>query len=230
MTDLRGVLFDFSGTLFRLEGDPSWFAGYTGPGGVPIEGEHQAELMRRMTAPMGLPVPMEPDMEADWHQRDLDPAKHRRVYHYVLETSGVVDAEQRERLYLRVSDPDCWTVYPDTAKALSALKAGGLRIGVLSNIAYDIRPAFEREGIDDLVDAFLLSFEVGAAKPSPAIFEAGLAALGTPAAATLMVGDSEEADGGCRALGMPFALVDPAPVTQRPDGLLTALRDAGVEV
>ncbi|MDF0531760.1 HAD family hydrolase [Tsukamurella sp. 8F] len=224
----KAVLFDFSGTLFRLEEDESWFAGYTDADGAPIEGESQAELMRRMTAPMGLPVPMDPDMEADWHQRDLDPVKHRRVYHHVLASSGIADPDQRTRLYGRIANPDCWTVYPDTADALRLLHGKGIRIGVLSNIAYDIRPAFVREGIDGLVDAYLLSFEVGAMKPSEDIFAAGVAALGAPAEQTLMVGDSEEADGGCRALGMPFVLVDPVPTAQRPDGLLTALRHAGI--
>ena len=43
-----------------------------------------------------------------------------------------------------------------------------------------------------------------------------------------MVGDSEEADGGARALGCAFALVDPLPTAQRPDGLLAALRTHGI--
>lgn len=43
-----------------------------------------------------------------------------------------------------------------------------------------------------------------------------------------MIGDSEEADGGARAVGCRFALVDPLPTAQRPDGLITALRSAGI--
>jgi FMN phosphatase YigB (HAD superfamily) len=45
-----------------------------------------------------------------------------------------------------------------------------------------------------------------------------------------MVGDSDEADGGARALGCGFILVDPLPTVQRRDGLKTALTDIGVEV
>ena len=44
-----------------------------------------------------------------------------------------------------------------------------------------------------------------------------------------MVGDSEEADGGATAIGCRFALVDPLPTDQRPDGLMPALGAAGVE-
>jgi FMN phosphatase YigB (HAD superfamily) len=40
-----------------------------------------------------------------------------------------------------------------------------------------------------------------------------------------MVGDSEEADGAARALGCAFALVDPLPTADRPDGLVEALAE-----
>jgi FMN phosphatase YigB (HAD superfamily) len=44
----------------------------------------------------------------------------------------------------------------------------------------------------------------------------------------LMVGDSEEADGGARAVGCAFTLVDPLPTDERPDGLIKALSAAGL--
>ncbi|MER6873126.1 HAD family hydrolase, partial [Amycolatopsis sp. NPDC000673] len=37
-----------------------------------------------------------------------------------------------------------------------------------------------------------------------------------------------EADGGARALGCQFALVDPLPTAERPDALLGVLREHGV--
>lgn len=230
MSTPRGVLFDFSGTLFRLEENDGWFDGLAGDDGGAIEGAARAELMRRMTAPMGLPVPMTGDLLAAWHARDLDPALHRRVYHHVLEQSGLTDPVHREAFYSRVTDPDHWVVYPDTAAVFRALRAAGLRIGVLSNIAYDIRPAFEREGIADLVDSFTLSFEVGHAKPDPAVFEIAARGLGIEPGSLLMVGDSIEADGAATGLGCAFALVDPVPVADRPDGLWSAVRAAGVPV
>lgn len=91
-----------------------------------------------------------------------------------------------------------------------------------------MRPAFGAIGAADHVDEFVLSFEVGAVKPDPAIFTAALDRLGVAAADALMVGDSEEADGGARALGCRFALVDPLPTVERPDGLITALQDVGI--
>ena len=60
----------------------------------------------------------------------------------------------------------------------------------------------------------MLSFEVGAVKPDAAIFEAALTRLGVDAAHAVMVGDSEEADGGARAVGCGFILVDPLPTVR----------------
>jgi histidinol phosphatase-like enzyme len=48
-------------------------------------------------------------------------------------------------------------------------------------------------------DDYVLSFEVGVVKPNHEIFEIALNRLGVDAADTVMVGDSEEADGAARA-------------------------------
>ena len=95
----------------------------------------------------------------------------------------------------------------------------GIKTAVVSNIAFDLRPAFEAIGAAGFVDEFVLSFEVGAVKPDPASSRPRWTRLGVDAAHAVMVGDSDEADGGARALGCGFVLVDPLPTAQRPDGL-----------
>jgi HAD superfamily hydrolase (TIGR01509 family) len=113
---------------------------------------------------------------------------------------------------------------------LASLHRQGIKTAVVSNIAFDLRPAFASIGASDHVDEFVLSFEVGAVKPNPEIFQTALRRLGVPAADALMVGDSDEADGGAVAVGARFALVDPLPTDQRPDGLIRALRAEGIAV
>jgi HAD superfamily hydrolase (TIGR01493 family) len=225
---IRAVLFDFSGTLFRLEQDETWLADLTDDAGDPLDLEAQTELMRRMTAPVGQVVDLTDEYQHAWHARDLDPQLHEKVYLEVLRQSGVPQVEQAKALYDRLVDPSQWTPYPDTEAALKAAAGKGLAVGVVSNIAFDIRPAFAARGLDTCVDEFALSFEVGAIKPDPALFRTALDRLGVPPADALMVGDSEEADGGARELGCAFALVEPLPTAERPDGLLTALREHGV--
>ncbi|MBI3225618.1 MAG: HAD-IA family hydrolase [Mycolicibacterium cosmeticum] len=221
MTHLRAVLFDYSGTLFRLQEDDSWFAGITVDEKA-VEGHVQAELMRRVTAPTGSAVPMSQEQQHNWANRDLEPHLHREAYLHVLRESGLT-GDDAAALYPKLVDPASWTPYPDTTAALNGLRAAGLKTAVVSNIAFDLRPAFAAAGT--AADEYVLSFEVGAIKPDPAIFQIALTRLGVDPADALMVGDSEEADGGARALGCAFALVDPLPTGQRPDGLIKALRE-----
>ncbi|HSP90924.1 MAG TPA: HAD-IA family hydrolase, partial [Vicinamibacterales bacterium] len=59
-----------------------------------------------------------------------------------------------------------------------------------------------------IFSAAISSAELGFLKPHPAIFEAALAAVGEPAAAAVMVGDSVKADiEGARRIGMRAVLV-----------------------
>jgi HAD superfamily hydrolase (TIGR01509 family) len=223
---VHAVMFDYSGTLFRLEEDESWFAGMA-VDEREVDGHVQAELMRRLTAPTGRSVEMSDEQYHAWVNRDLAPHLHREAYLHVLRESGLAD-HHAESLYDRVIDPASWTPYPDTVGVLKSLKSQGIRTAVVSNIAFDVRPAFGAVGADAYVDEFVLSFEVGAVKPDAAIFAAALDKLGVAASDALMVGDSEEADGGARALGCGFALVDPLPTAERPDGLRSALTRFGV--
>lgn len=96
-------------------------------------------------------------------------------------------------------------------------------LAVVSNIAFDVRPAFSARGWADLVDEFVLSFEIGATKPDPRIFRLACDRLGVDPQHCLMVGDSDEADGGARAIGCAFALVEPTETAVRTHGLLDAL-------
>ena len=225
---VRAVLFDYSGTLFRLEEDDSWFEGMT-VDEREVDGHVQAELMRRLTAPTGRSVEMTPAAYEAWVNRDLAPHLHREAYLHVLRNSGLPD-EHAVALYERVINPKSWTAYPDTAEVLTGLHRQGIKTAVVSNIAFDVRPAFEAIGAADDVDEFVLSFEVGAVKPSAAIFQTALTRLGAMPEYTVMVGDSEEADGGARALGCGFLLVDPLPTAERPHGLRSALTGYGVDL
>jgi HAD superfamily hydrolase (TIGR01509 family) len=236
VSQINAVLFDYSGTLFRLEEDDSWFEGMA-VDEREVDGHVQTELMRRLTAPTGFygGMTLRSDVAAvaapkayhAWINRDLAPHLHREAYLHVLRQSGLPD-RHAESLYGRVIDPLSWTPYPDTADVLNSLHQRGIKTAVVSNIAFDVRPAFHAIGTGYHVDEFVLSFEVGAIKPDPAIFETALSRLGVEAEHAVMVGDSDEADGGARAIGCGFILVDPLPTAERTDGLRTALTEYGV--
>ncbi|WP_433733685.1 HAD family hydrolase [Nocardia sp. CA-129566] len=217
---IEAVLFDFSGTLFRLEPDETW-DGMVGLDGEPLD---QVTILERMTRPVGAGARFDAAGRIAWERRDLDPAMHRTAYFEVLRQAGVPTPTLIERFYDRVLDPMSWTPYPDTGAVLKTLAAQDIPVAVVSNIAFDIRPAFAANGWDRLIAAHTLSFEVGAVKPDPRIFLAALDQLGVRPESALMVGDSAEADGGAVAAGCAFALVDPVPTADRAEGLLDVLR------
>ena len=68
--------------------------------------------------------------------------------------------------------------------------------------AHLIRTVLDREGVTPLVDAVVLSYEVGCVKPDHRIFQAALDTLGLDAASVLMVGDNAHDDGGGASLGL----------------------------
>ncbi len=198
---IRAVLFDFSGTLFRLEHDSL--------------AEH-GDLMRALTAPVGVAEGLDVDPD-EWERRDLDGDLHRDLHVKVLQAAG---ADDPLAFYTRLCSPPFWQPYPDTATALGT----GLPTAVVSNIAWDVRTVFARHGVEDLVDEYVLSYEVGHVKPDPKIFRIACDRLGVHPSEALMVGDSEEADGGAAAVGCRVAIVPPLETGQRPEALLRVLR------
>jgi HAD superfamily hydrolase (TIGR01509 family) len=210
---IRGVLFDFSGTLFRLEPDPSW----------------SAELIGILTASTLSAGHLPPELAEGWARRDLDPELHREVYLASLAASdlGLTPAEA-EAAYERIPDPDSWRPYPDTLAALRRLKDKGIPVAVVSNIPWDIRRIFSRHDAEDLVAEFVLSYVEGVMKPDPKIFLVACQRLGIAPSDALMIGDSAEADGGAAQVGIRTAIIDHLPSDQRPDTLLSTLDANGV--
>ena len=109
--------------------------------------------------------------------------------------------------------------YPEVPAALGRLRAGGARLAVVSNWDVSLHDVLERTGLRALVDAVVISAELGAAKPDPAIFRAALERLGATAAEAMHVGDSVETDvAGARAAGLEAVLVA-RNGAQSPDGV-----------
>jgi HAD superfamily hydrolase (TIGR01493 family) len=211
---IRGVLFDFSGTLFHLEPAPDWFDGYN---------LDRAKMIEVLTSPASSGYLPE-ELRDEWERRDLNPNLHRSIYLTALRAAapGVPD-DVLESIYLRVPAPDSWEPYPDTLDALRYLRGAGIPVAVISNIAWDISEVFRRNAMDHLVDEFVLSYAEGVMKPDPKIFRTACQRLGVPPEHTLMIGDNELADGGATRIGCRFAIVERLPPTERPDALTSTL-------
>jgi putative hydrolase of the HAD superfamily len=98
--------------------------------------------------------------------------------------------------------------YPEVPAVLGRLRAAGARLAVVSNWDISLHDVLERTRLRALVDVVVISAELGAAKPDPAIFRAALERLGVTAREAIHVGDSVEHDvAGARAAGLEAILV-----------------------
>jgi HAD superfamily hydrolase (TIGR01662 family) len=98
-------------------------------------------------------------------------------------------------------------IYDDVPETFAALRAAGLRIGLVSNSSRDVREFAVHHALD--VDAGISSFHHGRSKPHASIFRAVLDLLDVEAAEAAMVGDQVSDDiEGARAIGMHAVLLD----------------------
>jgi putative hydrolase of the HAD superfamily len=114
-----------------------------------------------------------------------------------------------DHVYAAFADAGNWTLYPEVAEVLAALRAEGLKLAVVSNFDRRLKPICDGLGLSAAVDALVWSAAVGVAKPNPGIFAEALERLGVPAIAAVHVGDSPAHDvAGARAAGITPVLID----------------------
>ncbi|MDK2970904.1 MAG: hypothetical protein PWP23_659 [Candidatus Sumerlaeota bacterium] len=122
-----------------------------------------------------------------------------------------------ETLYRRFASNRCWRLYDDALPALAEVRRRGARIGLISNFDNRLRSILTAKGLDRILDIIVISCEVGAEKPAPAIFAAARAAAGNPPFCNLaFVGDQRSDDyAGATNAGWRACLIDR--VTAQPD-------------
>jgi putative hydrolase of the HAD superfamily len=93
-------------------------------------------------------------------------------------------------------------LYDDTVPFLTWLRDQGTLIALVSNCADTTRGLLEHLGVIPLVDAVVLSCEVGSMKPSPEIYVEALADLGIAAADAVFIDDQPTFCLGAEAVGV----------------------------
>ncbi|MCS0600935.1 HAD-IA family hydrolase [Streptomyces sp. LP11] len=225
---MAAVLFDFSGTLFRVESTESWLRAVLDDSGILLSEPELERAAQALEAAGALPGGAEPrqlpgELAGAWAVRDKSARLHRAAYTGLSRRVPLPDPALHDALYERHMTPAAWSPYPDAVEVLRALRERGVAVGVVSNIGWDLRPVFRAHGLDPFVDAYVLSYEHGVQKPDPRLFSVACEALGVDPARTLMVGDNRAADGGATALGCRVHFVDHLPAHLRPDALLPVL-------
>jgi putative hydrolase of the HAD superfamily len=219
----QAVLFDFSGTLMRVEPAERWVRAVADNAGLGLVDSQVAYWAKKLEDSGGhsggaFPTSVPERLQGVWDKRDLDEPRHRAAYIGLMQASGWPWPHLFDALYDRSNSPAAWLAYPDAVDSLRTLKALGVKTGLISNISFDVRPHLEEAGLLPYLDVIVLSYEVGMTKPDPGIFTMACEMLDVKPADAVMVGD-HEADGGGQSLGIRTFFVQHLPLDQRPDAL-----------
>jgi putative hydrolase of the HAD superfamily len=221
---VEAVIFDWGGTLsvfVEAELVDAWAlaARHLAP-------DHADELTARMVG-----------VEAAFWATTASHQRSATLADLLAAATAELDLDVAEALFeeAAVHYLDAWTPHvrhdPDAVPTLEALRAQGLRLGLLSNThwprAFHER-FLERDGLADLLDARLYTSELPYQKPHADAFAAALVELGVddPCRA-VFVGDRPFDDiSGAKAVGMR-AVLRPNPFAEphdvEPDATIAAL-------
>jgi HAD superfamily hydrolase (TIGR01493 family) len=125
------------------------------------------------------------------------------------------------------TSPQTMVPYPDTPATLKAFSGAGLPIGIVSNTGWSIDLGYAATGLDTFIGTFVLSCDLGIAKPEPELFLIACERLGVSPDRTLMVGNNRLADSGSICVGCHCLILPPVPPGAT-RGLRAAVDTAGI--
>jgi putative hydrolase of the HAD superfamily len=160
--------------------------------GVTHEAIGRAFSQTRPARSVGATPDTEADLVAVLEAADIEPAP-----------ALIADLLEMER-----EMADSVRLYDDSLEVVRALRADGVPTALVSNCSHNTRPIVDRLGLEREFDAVVLSFEVGAMKPDPAIYREALARLGDPAPGrSVFVDDQVRYCDGAAAVGLQTLLI-----------------------
>jgi putative hydrolase of the HAD superfamily len=201
----KAVFFDLDGTLFDRD--------------TAVLGLF-AEQHRAFVSELG-GVPREAFLERVLELDDHGHADKRALYGVLVRELGLSDSLADRLLeHYRAAYSGFGALFVDALPTLGALRARGLRLGIITNGRADVQSAkVQRLGLESHVDAVLISEREGFKKPDRRLFERALLAVGVAAPDAWHVGDHPVADvAGAAGAGLTAVWRHvpywPEPVTQ----------------
>jgi HAD superfamily hydrolase (TIGR01493 family) len=145
-------------------------------------------------------------------QRNLSRAEHRAAY--------VAGYEPFEQIAVGLADlfydewkanPHTMVPYPDTPSVLRSFSSAAIPVGIVSNTGWSVDQGYAVTGLAAFVDTFVLSCDIGIAKPDPEPFLIACERLGVSPSRALMVGNNRLADSGSICVGCHCLILPPVP-------------------
>src|SRR5260370_41095977 len=109
------------------------------------------------------------------------------------------------------TNPLTMVPYPDTPPVLKSFSAAGIPIAIVSNTGWSIDAGYAATGMDAFISTFVLSCDLGVAKPAPEPFLTACERLEVSPERTLMVGNNRLADSGSICIGCHCLILPPVP-------------------
>jgi putative hydrolase of the HAD superfamily len=195
---LEAALFDWGGTLAQFEWDDGLLAAGHRAGLAALGRAGEADAFTERFVREKMPRLLAPDAAGTLAYAD----ELRDVLGPVAdaELDRFLDAEHAAWRPAR-------SLVSSAGALLGSLRDRGLRLAVVANTWPEpprlVRRELEELGVGGILDAIVLSGEVGARKPEAAIFEHALGVLGVDALDAIFVGDRLVDDvAGAAAVGM----------------------------
>jgi 2-haloacid dehalogenase len=191
LSGIRAMVFDAYGTLFAVASAAERARDDLGPRWQTLADTWRAKQLQYtwLRSLMG--------RHADFWQVTGD------ALDFALETMGIRDSDLRARLMALYEHLG---PYPEVRETLERLRAGGLRLAVLSNgTPRMLSAAAESAKLDHLLDAILSVEEVGIYKPHPSVYQLAVDRLRVPAPEIAFVSSNGWDAHGAKVFGFRVA-------------------------
>ena len=219
---MQVVLFDAADTLFHVKGSVGEvYLEYARKYGASASHEALQRAFQRAFAdapPLAFSLSDPKEIKACERLWWFD------VVHNVFYRVGMFEGfdEYFDEVFNYFARADAWMLYPDTVPTLQVLEQRGMELGLVSNFDSRLYEILIGLGIDRFFDSVTLSSFVGAAKPSPHIFQRALAKHAVSPEQVLHVGNSLQEDvRGATAAGLQAVLLDRRGEAQAPPHVVT---------
>jgi len=199
------VLFDNGGTLTHRTSPVATIRALAARAGVAISEEDAARYWRR-SKELGKVI------KAEKRRQNLSRADHREAYVAAYAPIGEIAPGMADAMYDEwKTNPLTMVPYPDTPGVLKSFSAAGIPIAIVSNTGWSIDAGYAATGLDAFVSTFVLSCDLGVAKPAPEPFLTACEQLDVAPELTLMVGNNRLADSGSICVGCHCLILPPVP-------------------